>query len=265
MTKTALCVGINDYPGTSADLSGCVNDVNDWKAALEPRGFTVTTLIDRDATKGNMVESLTKLFRDAASGDTVVFQYSGHGSFVADLDGDEPDGRDEVLCPSDIGSSVYLVDDELHELFGLAKPGVKIVFLSDSCHSGSVSRFRMADPDVDHGTKSRFLPPETFLRDFEMPGVAVASRGRRKRRAKAPRALLVSGCLDHQTSADAWFGGRANGAFSHYALRTLKQLPAGATYRQWHAAIRQHLPSVYFPQEPNLFASNAQANWKVFE
>ncbi len=30
MTKRALCVGINDYPGTNSDLSGCVNDAEDW-------------------------------------------------------------------------------------------------------------------------------------------------------------------------------------------------------------------------------------------
>ena len=30
MSKKALCIGINDYPGTQNDLSGCVNDANDW-------------------------------------------------------------------------------------------------------------------------------------------------------------------------------------------------------------------------------------------
>ncbi len=34
MAKNALCIGINDYPGTGSDLAGCVNDANDWAAAL---------------------------------------------------------------------------------------------------------------------------------------------------------------------------------------------------------------------------------------
>jgi len=34
MTKRALCIGINDYPGTDFDLSGCVNDAHDWAQAL---------------------------------------------------------------------------------------------------------------------------------------------------------------------------------------------------------------------------------------
>ena len=32
--KFALCIGINDYPGTGSDLSGCVNDANDWGKIL---------------------------------------------------------------------------------------------------------------------------------------------------------------------------------------------------------------------------------------
>ena len=41
MSKKALCIGINDYPGTDSDLSGCVNDANDWAAELASRGFAV--------------------------------------------------------------------------------------------------------------------------------------------------------------------------------------------------------------------------------
>ena len=39
MTKFALCIGINDYPGTDSDLAGCVNDANDWAAAFAKRGL----------------------------------------------------------------------------------------------------------------------------------------------------------------------------------------------------------------------------------
>jgi hypothetical protein len=34
MSKRALCIGINNYPGTHMDLNGCVNDANDWAAEL---------------------------------------------------------------------------------------------------------------------------------------------------------------------------------------------------------------------------------------
>jgi len=50
MSKRAICIGINNYPGTDSDLSGCVNDAKDWAKVLRERDFSVQTLIDRQAT-----------------------------------------------------------------------------------------------------------------------------------------------------------------------------------------------------------------------
>jgi hypothetical protein len=49
----------------------------------------------------------------ARSGDTLVITYSGHGTWVPDSSGDEPDGRDEALCPHDIATAGPLLDDEI--------------------------------------------------------------------------------------------------------------------------------------------------------
>ena len=35
--RFALCVGVNDYEGPVSGLAGCVNDANDWAAALRAR------------------------------------------------------------------------------------------------------------------------------------------------------------------------------------------------------------------------------------
>ena len=50
MANRALCVGINNYPGTNMDLAGCVNDANAWEAELKGRGFAVTKLLDAQAS-----------------------------------------------------------------------------------------------------------------------------------------------------------------------------------------------------------------------
>jgi hypothetical protein len=54
MAKYALCIGINDYPGTGSDLAGCVNDANDWATLLKNRGFLVDKLLDKQA-KGDAI------------------------------------------------------------------------------------------------------------------------------------------------------------------------------------------------------------------
>lgn len=263
MAKRALCIGINDYPGVENDLSGCLNDVTDWQQALKSRGFQVTTLLNKKATKAAMKAAITKLVSDARDGDTCVLQYSGHGSYVPDESGDETDGVDEVLCPCDIGADIFLTDDELYEIFDRQKPGVKLIFLSDSCHSGTISRM-MRNVDVPKKTpKARLLPPAAFLKG-ERLRLAVALSRTRSTRSRPHRALLISGCQDIQTSADAWFNDRPNGAFTYYALKALSDLPANATYKAWHTAIRKYLPNRSYDQVPKLYSSSTQSQWKIF-
>lgn len=262
MAKKALCIGINDYPGTGSDLSGCVNDANDWKAALEKRGFAVQYLLDKQATKSAMFQGIQSLVQEARAGDLVIITYSGHGSWVPDVSGDEPDRRDEVLCPYDIGQNRPLTDDELHDIFAERQPGVRIALISDSCHSGSVIRMAPS-PEEATGPRVRFLPPETFL----PPEVLSKATERTAARAvSAPRpfgGVLLSGCQDTEFSYDAAFNGRPNGAFTYFALKTLAGLPADATYRDWHRAIRGFLPNPNHPQRPNLQGTLSQTAWKV--
>lgn len=72
MSKYALCIGINDYPGTGSDLAGCVNDAKDWSEALKNRGFTVSKLFDKQATGKGIRESIKSVIAKGKNGDTVV-------------------------------------------------------------------------------------------------------------------------------------------------------------------------------------------------
>jgi hypothetical protein len=261
MTKKALCIGINDYPGTGSDLSGCVNDAKDWKAALEQRGFATQLLLDKRAIKEAMHQGIQRLVREARSGDVVVITYSGHGSWIPDLDSDEPDARDEVLCPYDIGQNRPLTDDELYDIFADRERGVRIVLVSDSCHSGSVSR--LAPSPGGAAVRVRFLSPQNFL-----PADALQSATARAARpvygaARPFGGVLLAGCRDTEYSYDASFNERPNGAFTYFALKTLKDLPAGANYRDWFKAIRERLPSQSYPQTPNLGGTRSQKAWQV--
>jgi len=68
------------------------------------------------------------------------------------------------------------------------------------------------------------------------------------------------------TFEDIWFNGKANGAFTYAALKTLNELDEGASYKDCYKAIRKILPHVQYPQTPQIMASRYQKNtWKVFE
>jgi hypothetical protein len=271
MAKHALCIGINDYPGTDSDLRGCINDANDWAAMLAARGFEVEKLLDRQATGKGIRAAITSAVTKAKSGDIVFIQYSGHGSYVPDVDGDEPDGTDECICPYDVKTKGPITDDELFDLYNGRTSGVRLVIASDSCHSGSVARFApITTPPTIAGRnapqrKVKFLPPSTFLPQDEASTLGL----RRAIRTTSPpgryAGLLMAGCQDVEVSWDASFQGRPNGAFSFVALQALKDVSDSATYRDWFKAIRKVLPSQQYNQTPNLYGSSNMKSWRVLE
>jgi hypothetical protein len=271
MTHRALCIGINDYGDPEHNLSGCVNDAKDWSAALSRHGFTATTLFDKAATRSRIRSEIRTLMNEAADGDYLAIHFSGHGSYVPDQDGDEPDGYDECICPCDVTSSGAITDDDLFDMYSLRPAGAKLIVFSDSCHSGTVARLAPASrlPAAQRGKAARrplvrFLPPSVFLKKKDL---AALGRSRALRRSNPPgrrAGLLMAGCQDHEYSYDGWFNGRANGVFSYVAIWALKKLSGSATYRQWHDAIRRVLPTTQYPQTPNLFGSASLKDTRIF-
>jgi Caspase domain len=64
--------------------------------------------------------------------------FPGHGGQVNDRDGDETDGKDEVLFPGDYADAGCITDDEIYaEFVSRISPGVHVVAVIDSCHSGT--------------------------------------------------------------------------------------------------------------------------------
>ena len=262
MSKKALCIGINDYPGTQNDLSGCINDANDWAAELAGRGFAVSKMLDSQATHAAMTAGITSLINGAVKGDTLIITYSGHGTWVPDSSGDEPDGRDEGLCPWDIGTAGPLLDDQIRQLFDARTAGVRILLLSDSCHSGSVTRGIEEDLDPGH-PRARFMPLEAWMPANELPPASARPAHLVGGLKRSGGDLLLAGCLDTQYSWDTRFQGRPNGAFTYYALKTLRE-GNPANYEAWFKAIRTYLPSTKLPQDPQILGTAAARRFKVF-
>src|SRR6185295_11750123 len=168
MAKRALLIGINKYQMAGADLRGCVNDVKDLKTAIvEFHGFKpgdITVLIDGDATTKAMQAGIKKLVRDSKKGDVALLHYSGHGSNVPDDNQDEADGRDEILCPTDLDWDDPLRDDWLRTTFDGLKADVSLTVIMDCCHSGTNTR-AILPPDAP--VKERYLPSPSSLKAVE--------------------------------------------------------------------------------------------------
>jgi hypothetical protein len=150
----ALLIGINYTAIKGSELRGSHNDVKLIKKFITQMGFTDTpqtmkVLLDDgdkatgDPTKQNIIAALKWLVQGAAPGDSLFLHYSGHGSQVDDLDGDEKSGMDQTLVPLDFkkfpGKDGHIIDDDIHKILVAQLPeGCKLFCLFDCCHSGTM-------------------------------------------------------------------------------------------------------------------------------
>jgi hypothetical protein len=154
--KHALLIGIQDYNKTKFfnSLKGPANDVKLTKGMLRERfGFQdedFIILLNDKATHTGIENAFNKLIKKVNPGDFVYINYSGHGSRTADLNSDErdDDSKDETWVSYGSRSSMAkhkdnydVLDDEIGAwLADLYAKTDQVIFVSDSCHSATVSR-----------------------------------------------------------------------------------------------------------------------------
>lgn len=237
--RYALCVG-NNYPGTSVQLEGCVNDASDWRDLLLKNGYAVHVLLE--ATKVDVLDTLSRLVSKARLGDRVVFTYSGHGSWVPDCD--LATGRNKALVMAGLNAEDLLVDQELHGIFSQLPLGARGLILTDTCHSGTITSRRTSQAEG----RPKFISPV----DLEIPlsfERVIQLEGRRRANTPKRAASVLSACADNENAFDATFSGRANGAFTRVAIDAHMR---GINLGHWFSAVRQVLPSERYPQTPLL-------------
>jgi hypothetical protein len=179
--RRALCVGIDRY--LQRPLAGCVADSRLWGRTLEALGFEVNALFDEAATRDAIVAALQDLVDGLRPGDVAVFQYAGHGSQIADDDGDETDTYDEVFVPVDYHTGALLLDDDVADVLERLARGALVTLFMDCCHSGTNSRFAPAmRPLVTGRERVRFLPLDA--------DVQAAHRAMRRRSRATPRSAI---------------------------------------------------------------------------
>lgn len=271
MAKRALCVGINDYPYTEEDdLRGCINDAQAWSALLRDHydfaQSDIKLLTDKDATKKGVLTALKKLLSSGKKGDVLVFTNASHGTNERDTGNDEPDGFDEALCPYDVDSNLIL-DDDLRELIGGLKAGARLYMISDSCHSGSVTRaIAGRNSRTAKYRRSRYLSPEARGKEG-VPNPATRAIQRRRKLVESEESmveLLLSGCNARQSSYDDMFGTSFHGAMSYYALESIKERKYKLSWTQLHESVCSKLDENAFDQAPQLEGKAANKGRQLF-
>lgn len=229
--KKALLIGIN-YIDTPYALAGCIDDTNRMKDLLTQQGFesfqTLTDLTSIKPTKQNILNEFKNIIINAQAGDILFVYFSGHGSYTYDRNGDETDGKDEMIISSDLQG---VFDDELKNILSNhLKREVTIVGLFDSCHSGTM-----------FDLKFNYLDSNNYDKYTENDRVSECNGN----------VIMISGCMDAQTSAEAQIDNKPQGAMTWSFIESINKTP-NCSWRELLKSMRDLLKTSSFSQIPQL-------------
>jgi len=232
INKNALLIGCN-YIGTESELSGCINDVVNIQNKLTTQyGFNniviMTDTTSKKPTKENILDEIKILLNNSKSGDKLFLEFSGHGSYIKDTNDDETDGYDEMFLPLDFN---YISDDEIKILINnYLKKDVTLFALFDCCNSGTICDLRYQYFDSENYDNSTVNIKET-----ETIG----------------NIIMISGCMDNQTSAETFINSIQQGAMTWAFLDTVNKNP-NLTWKELITDMRNSLKTSNYQQIPQL-------------
>lgn len=233
ITRHALVVGVNAVPDFRVGpvrvrpLRGAEYDARQFADTLiEHWGFVdggVTLLVGGEATHERVESELSRIERDAAPGDSVVFYFAGHGTQAPDaapLDEPADEGLDEALCLSDANAEGenLLVDDRLAAWVRRLK-AKRIAIVLDCCHSGSGAK-GPADQPVARGISL----PLAFVSSTDAASPGWAELGRVSK-STDKQVIALYACDSGQSAYERRFAkpaGQPMGQFTRFLLETLR-------------------------------------------
>ena len=253
-TKRALLIGIDNYKSSEVrPLRGAVNDVRLMrdiligKFGMVPQNITI--LENEQATHKAIIDTIkSNLIAKSNKGDVVVLHFSGHGSQMKDVSGDEVDQLDETLVPYDSRTEgVFdISDDEVNGLLKqLTQKTKNVTFVFDSCHSGAAARGGNTVRQIE---ADRRTPPP-------VPAYAISSRGTEGDADFRPSNsdyVLISGSLAKELSNETEFEGRRHGALTWFLASALRTAQPTTTYRALMDQVKTEVSTRFPSQHPQI-------------
>ena len=222
-TKRALVIGLGEQQDKAWNKINGDKDVPFVQAMLKNAGFiSVTTLVNRQATKIGIVGAFKRMTASCKHGDVVYIHYSGHGQQMTDVHNDEKDGLDECWIPYDAcrkASATYhgekhLTDDELNVYLNAIRNKIgakgKLLVVIDACHSGDGTRGD--DDEIVRGVEDTLVVDSQNARGlyetFEaIKSFFVGDKGKEnvintKAKPLAERWITISACRSDQVNIE---------------------------------------------------------------
>lgn len=259
----SLIIGLNKlnpkhYAGWAGELDQPANDASAAYKLAKDIGFEAKLLLNDEATRERVINEMQNAAQKLNPGDIYFVYYSGHGGQVPDLDRDEDDGEDETWCLY----NGQLIDDEIHYMLTAFKAGVRIVVLSDSCRSGTITK---ALPWEEQELVEKAMPYEYVQKTFNQNQEFYVQISERLQKVHAndievrASVLQISGCQDKE-SALAY----RNDTYSVFTAAFLKCIEKQKmSYQQLHKSItsliEERLKDEGRRQRPNLFLTGKES------
>jgi len=297
--KYGVFVGINDYPFEGGQLHGAVNDATKLRDTMVSLfGFDLghtSLLTNSAATRDGIIGSLTKYEGLVRRGDLFVFTYSGHGTVFPDKYSEELDETrkismnvllgeerfvlplglyDSALVPIDADKDTggrswknLILDDELYGLFSaFTRKGASVVFLSDSCHSGSIGKGARTE-----SVRVKFISPLKALKVKSLEETKATTPRNQKitTRQLGGQYLILTGSKDDEFSLDVGGGTpNASGLFTRTLLKVIEVRGTDMTYSQLirlvQPEVNRQAREADNPQTPQLDARFGDPDAKIF-
>lgn len=248
MTKRALVIGINHYPGIPGrDLRGAVNDANVLERLLRDRfDFVVRALRDGQATRAGILEAWRQLIAETRADDQVVVTYAGHGSRLTLDDGTTR----ESLVPHDSGRDAHpnrdILDLEVDDLVrALEEKTHRVALIFDCCHSGSV--YRDAFGDATREVPSDHRLPEGYAH-LTSRSVQAGPSGWPGARSTS----VLAACNASELAYELRSGGVHHGAFTFHLAAELTRAGDRTTWRDVFEVVANRVTADRDLQHPQL-------------
>lgn len=266
----SLHIGVNtvdpNHYGNDARLFGCENDATAMQQIADAQHFESSILLSAEATTCNVIQAIIQAAGTLQSGDTFFMTYSGHGGQIWDQSGDETtDDKDETLCLFDR----QYRDDEFNRQLSRFASGVRILWISDSCHA--TSNFRNLDDEqlADAPPAPRTLGLDKSQEVIEKNKPYYDGEWRQQgdflkhSASEIPASLIqLAACKEEQLSGDSRSGDpNPMGVFTGHLLQVWQGGSFNGTYQQMIADIVGRIPASWEQTPQLVFGGQANAQF----